>query len=90
MPRMLHCRKLGRESEALESAPVPGELGQRILNEISKAGWEQWRAHQTMLINEKRLALRDPKTREYLREQMELFLFGGEAEQPAGYVPPSS
>jgi Fe-S cluster biosynthesis and repair protein YggX len=63
------------------------ELGARIYNEISKEAWASWLAHQTMLINENRLSPMDPKARKYLREQMQAFLFGGDADKVAGYVP---
>ena len=55
MPRTVTCVKLGREAEGLERAPYPGELGQRIFDEISREAWQAWLAHQTMLINENRL-----------------------------------
>jgi Fe-S cluster biosynthesis and repair protein YggX len=45
--------------------------------------------HQTMLVNENRLNLADQRARQYLARQMENFLFGAGAEQPAGYVPPT-
>jgi Fe-S cluster biosynthesis and repair protein YggX len=32
----------------------------------------------------------DPKHRAFLETEMEKFLFGGGAEKPAGYVPPSA
>lgn len=86
--RMIHCRKLDREAEGLEFAPWPGELGQRIYNEISRQAWEQWLAHQTLVINENRLSPLDPEARKLLTIEMEKFLFGGGAEKPAGYVAP--
>lgn len=90
MTRIVHCAKLDTDAEGLDFAPWPGPLGQRIYNEISKPAWQQWLAHQTMLINEYRLNPLDPKARKYLGEEMEKFLFGGDAAQPAGYVPPES
>jgi len=87
MSRTVHCARHGREAEGLEFAPYPGELGARIYNEISKEAWASWLAHQTMLINENRLSPMDPKARKYLREQMQAFLFGGDADKVAGYVP---
>lgn len=86
--RMIHCRKLDREAEGLEFAPWPGELGQRIYNEISRPAWEQWLAHQTLVINENRLSPLDPEARKLLTTEMEKFLFGDGAEKPAGYVAP--
>jgi Fe-S cluster biosynthesis and repair protein YggX len=88
MSRTVHCVRLGREAEALERAPYPGPLGRRILAEVSKPAWQEWLAHQTMLINENRLNPLDPKARAYLEEQMEKFLFAGGADRPAGYVAP--
>ena len=89
MSRTVFCTKLRREAEGLDYAPWPGELGQRIYQHISKAAWQQWLAHQTILINENRISPFDPKARVFLTEQMEAFLFSGEAEKPPGYVPPS-
>ena len=90
MTRMVHCVKLGREAEGLAFPPVPGELGKRIFDNISKEAWGAWTRQQTMLINENRLNLADAKARKYLAEQMERFFFGEGAEVPAGYVPPKS
>ena len=88
MSRTVNCARLGREAEGLDFPPYPGELGQRIFEQISKEAWQQWLAHQTMLINENRLSPMDPKAREFLVGEMEKFLFEGSAEKPAGYVPP--
>lgn len=90
MSRTIFCAKLQREAEGLDYAPWPGEIGERIYAHISKQAWQQWLAHQTMLINENRLSPLDPKAREFLAAQMEQFLFGDGAEQPVGYVPPSN
>ncbi len=90
MTRMVHCVKLGREAEGLAFPPVPGELGKRIFENVSKEAWTAWTRQQTMLINENRLNLADAKARKYLSEQMERFFFGEGADTPAGYVPPKS
>ncbi|MBB6189313.1 oxidative damage protection protein [Rhodanobacter sp. MP7CTX1] len=90
MSRTIHCSKLGTDAEGLDFAPWPGPLGQRIYAEISKPAWQQWLAHQTMLINENRLNPLDPKARQFLSAEMEKFLFGGDAEKPAGYVAPDT
>lgn len=88
MTRTVHCVLLGREAEGLDRPPYPGELGQRIYERVSRDAWRQWLGHQTMLINEYRLAVVDPKARQFLEEQMERFFFGGGAERPEGYLPP--
>lgn len=90
MSRTVHCIKLGKEAEGLDRPPYPGELGQRIFDQVSKQAWQMWLKHQTMLINENRLSPIDPKARKFLEEQMEKFFFGEGAETPQGYVPPSA
>ena len=87
MTRMVQCAKLGREAEGLERPTYPGALGERIFNEVSKEAWQLWLKHQTMLINENRLSVVDPKARKFLEEQMEKFFFGGGADMPTGFVP---
>lgn len=88
MAGTVYCVKLGREAEGLERAPYPGELGQRILENVSKEAWQMWLQHQTMLMNEMRLTPIDPKARQFLEQEMEKFFFGEGSERPAGYVPP--
>ncbi len=76
MARMVQCAKLGKKAEGLERSVYPGELGERIFNEISQEAWQLWLQHQTKLINERRLSMADAKARSFLAEQMENFLFG--------------
>ena len=90
MARMVNCVKLGREAEGLDVPPLPGELGKRVFENVSKEGWQQWVRHQTMLINENRLNLADPRARQYLTQQMQNHFFGSGSEMPTGYVPPQA
>ena len=88
MSRTVNCVKLKKEAEGLDRAPYPGELGQKIFDNVSKEAWKQWLGHQTMLINEYRLSPVDPKARTFLEEQMEKFFFSDEqAELPPDYKP---
>ncbi len=90
MARMVKCIKLGREAEGLDFLPYPGELGKRIYENVSREAWQGWLRHQTMLINENRLNLADPRARQYLAEQLEKHFFGEGADAASGYVPPQS
>jgi len=90
MARTVQCIKLGQEAEGLDFPPYPGDLGKRIWESVSKQAWADWLKHQTMLVNENRLNLADARARQYLARQMEQFLFGGQADQPTGFVPPSA
>ena len=87
MTRMVNCVKLGRPAEGLDRPPLPGELGKRIYESVSKEAWREWQTQQTRLINENRLQLADPRARKYLLEQTEKYFFGGGADEASGYVP---
>ena len=84
---MVNCAKLGRELEALAKRPFPGELGERIYNEISRQGWELWSQQSTILINHYGLNLAGPQAQAFLMQQMEEFFFGEGAQMPEGWVP---
>ncbi len=78
MAHMVNCVKLGKEAEGLERQPYPGDLGKRILDNVSAEAWQQWLRQQTMLINEYRLTPIDPNHRKMLENEMVKFLFGEE------------
>lgn len=82
------CKKLNQELPALTRQPWPGDLGVRILAEISADAWSLWLEHAKILINEYRLNLGTAEAQSFIREQMEAFLFStGEVVQAEGYVP---
>lgn len=88
MTRQVQCVVLKREAEGLDRPPYPGDLGQRVYENVSKEGWQRWVRHQTMLLNEYRLSPIDPKARKFLEQEMEKFFFGEGSEKPEAYVPP--
>ena len=88
MARMVQGVKIGREAEGLELPPLPSELGKKIYLNVSKEAWEQWKRLQTMLVNENRLSMADPKARKWLLEQIEAHFFGEGVAHPEGYVEP--
>lgn len=90
MARIVHCAKLGIDAEGLDFPPVPGELGKRIYESVSKQAWQEWLKQQTMLINENRLNMADTRARQYLMKQTEKFFFGDGADAVNGFVPPPS
>jgi Fe-S cluster biosynthesis and repair protein YggX len=69
---------MGEELDGLDFLPFPGELGQKIFDNVSKEAWKQWLAQQTILINEYRLSSLDPKARTFLAEEMQKYLFNDE------------
>lgn len=83
----VHCVKLQKDAEGLEKAPFAGELGQRILANVSAEAWDGWLEHQKMLMNEYRIDLSDKSARQLLKNQCEQYFFGEGSEAPAEYVP---
>jgi Fe-S cluster biosynthesis and repair protein YggX len=78
MARLVTCSKIGEELEGLDFVPFPGELGQKVYDNVSKEAWREWLNQQTILINEYRLSSLDQKAQSFLKEEMEKFLFSGE------------
>ena len=87
MSRTVNCIMLNKEAEGLDFAPYPGELGQKIYDNVSKEAWQRWINHQTMLINEYRLTPIEPEARKFLETEMEKFFFGEGSAVPKEYVP---
>jgi Fe-S cluster biosynthesis and repair protein YggX len=83
----MFCQKLQKEATPMPFKPYPGELGERIVNNISWEAWQQWLEHQTILINEYRLNMLDAKSKEFLTQEMEKFFFGEGSEKPDAYTP---
>ena len=90
MSRMIHCVKLNKLAKGLERQPYPGTLGEKIFSSICADAWAMWLAHQTLIINEYRLSMIEPKARQLLEEEMEKFLFteGDDTIKPEGFVAP--
>jgi Fe-S cluster biosynthesis and repair protein YggX len=87
MSRTVQCVLLDQELEGMDYAPYPGDLGVRIYTNVSKQAWQQWLAHQTMLINEYRLSPIEPQARKYLEGEMEKFFFGDGSDKPDEFRP---
>ena len=86
MARMVMCKKLQREAPGLEIPPWPGELGQRIYENISAEAWKMWEERMKMILNEYRLLPFQKEAQQLIAKQMEEFFFGDGGAAPEGYV----
>ncbi|MBI4461954.1 MAG: oxidative damage protection protein [Acidobacteria bacterium] len=86
--RMVKCVKFQQELPGLDEPPWPGQLGQRIYENVSRQAWELWKEHLKMILNEFRLAPWTKEAQEIIEQQMENFFFGEGATPPPDYVPP--
>ena len=53
--RTVKCVKFQKEMPGLDAAPWPGEIGQRIYENVSAQAWKLWEERQKMILNEYRL-----------------------------------
>ena len=85
--RTVHCVKFQKDMPGLDTPPWPGELGQRIYENVSAQAWKLWEDRQKMILNEYRLMPWQKEAQEVMARHMEDFFFGESAALPPGYVP---
>jgi len=87
MSRMVKCVVINREAEGLDRPPHPGDLGQRIYENVSKEGWKKWLERLTTIINENGLSTADPSNLDTIEKHMLGFFFkeGDFGQLPAGF-----
>ena len=90
MSRMVNCVKFGKELPGLDSPPWPGELGQRVYENVSVEAWKLWEERMKMILNEYRLLPFQKEAQELMARQMAEFFFGEGPALPADYVPPGT
>jgi len=88
MSRTVNCVKLGKELPALDAPPWPGELGERIFNNVSLEAWKLWEERMKMILNEYRLLPFQKEAQDLMARQMNEFFFGEGSAMPPDYVPP--
>ena len=87
--RLVECVVLNQSAEGLDSPPYPGTLGERIFENVSKDGWQQWLERLVLIINENQLTTADPDSLNFIEQHMLGFLFGeGDlGDLPQGFTP---
>ncbi len=87
-PRTVHCVKFQREMPGLAQPPWPGELGQRIYENVSAEAWRMWEDRMRMILNEYHLMPWQKEAQDMMAQLMEEFFFGPGSALPPGYQPP--
>ncbi len=90
-PRMVHCKKLGRELPGLPRHPYKNDLGKRIYEEISKEAWDGWLKDSVKYINTYRVDLTSQEGQKFMFKQCAVY-FGFEEGDLAetAFVPKAS
>jgi len=68
------CSRCEQEKPAQPSAPMGGEVGQRVLKNVCVDCWAEWRETSARIINHYGLVLGNPEHRAQLRVAMLEFL----------------
>ncbi len=87
MTRSVKCVVLQQESEGMDQPPHPGELGQRIFDNVSKEGWNQWLERLTTIMNENGISTMEYESFALIEKHMLGFFFneGDHGQLPAGF-----
>lgn len=82
------CIKLHRELDKLPEAPLPGELGIKVWDNVSRDGWKLFLDWFRMIVNEQHLDLTNPNTDRIFLESLDYFFFREQAanEKPGHKV----
>ena len=75
MARTVRCVKMEQDLEGLDKPPIPGDLGTRIYESVSKQAWAAFLEHFKMVMNEYRINLMDPKSDEIFKMQIIEYFF---------------
>ena len=87
------CSRCAMQKEAVaKPAFYRGDVREKLLANACVDCWDEWIKMQIMLINEYRLNLMDPKTDEFLNQQVLAFvgLDGSEGVANVDFVPPQN
>ena len=89
---MVDCVMLKREAPGLEAPPHPGELGQRIFENVSQEAWDEWLQRLQMIVNENQLNTADPRSIELIEQHMLGYFFdeGDLGGLPQGFRSPGA
>jgi Fe-S cluster biosynthesis and repair protein YggX len=72
-PRLVKCRKLGKELPGLAKPPYKNELGKRIYDEVSKEAWDMWIKDSVKYINTYRIDLTSAEGQKFMFDQAEVY-----------------
>ena len=85
--RTVFCVKFQKEMPGLDAPTWPGELGQRIYENVSMEAWRLWEDRMKMILNEYRLLPFQKEAQELVAKHMEEFFFGESSALPPDYKP---
>lgn len=70
----IQCSRCGSTKAALDRAPLPGKVGQSLVEQTCGDCWTEWMELQVKLMNEHHLSPADPEHYDRLVREMKVFL----------------
>ncbi len=86
--RTVFCVKFKRQMPGLDQPPWPGELGQRIYENVSAEAWRGWEDRMRMILNEYRLMPWQKEAQDLVAQLMQEYFFGSGSALPPNYEAP--
>ena len=83
----VQCVKFQKALPGLDAPPWPGELGQRVYENVSSQAWKLWEERMKMILNEYRLMPWQKEAQDLVAKHMEDFFFGEGSALPTEYIP---
>ncbi len=80
--KKITCARCGQHRPQMGFKPFQNELGQQLFDTICTVCWAEWLKTQQQLINHYALNLLDPKSKQFLVEQLRAFLLAPKEELP--------
>jgi Fe-S cluster biosynthesis and repair protein YggX len=88
--RIVHCRLLKKDLPGLDRPPYRNELGQKLFDEVSKEGWQQWLKDSVRFINTYRVDLASSEGQKFMLKQCAIYFGYEEGDQAqTAWTPPS-
>jgi Fe-S cluster biosynthesis and repair protein YggX len=85
--RLVKCIKYNDELPGLDAPPIPGDIGIRIYENVSKKAWNDFIEQFKMIVNEYRLDLTTPLADQILEQKANEYFFTDDYIPPEGYIP---
>lgn len=70
----VECSRCEQHSDAIETAPMGGRLGQTLMEKVCKSCYQDWVQQQVLYINHYGLQMTDPEDRKRLIAAMKEYL----------------
>ena len=72
---IVHCARCGQDRNGMAFQPFGNDIGKRAFEQICGNCWADWLKMQQQLINHYGLNVMDPQARNFLKQNMQAFLF---------------